>query len=331
MISKSKWLCWNDFRGRRKDYLLSGEDWDLRRKIDFQCLKGVPKWSEASHKYNLLVFPNALWMFLNLAGWVSLWFNLLLVLFSLTSDRLFEVMQLDTVHMVSLAQDGRMVASVELKEGYLDCKTNVPKAIICSCLSMPSGPWRPHVLVIRGFLVLPLQYFGVAGDVISLRPGEECPADGVVTRGSASCSEAVSWQDLLHRELRSYKSKIRQKLKREAIHKFRRFRCFIIDCQAICLSFETHTLQGYLFVPRPSLAKRVQLRSGRSIRFPRDVLFSMDMLKLHWQKIMPTPRSRRLKPRPGLFFFKNATNLSQVTYQVPTFWPGGGSPNAKNK
>ena len=32
-----------------------------------------------------------------------------------------------------------------------------------------------------------------AGDVISLRPGEECPADGVVTRGSASCSEAVPW------------------------------------------------------------------------------------------------------------------------------------------
>ena len=270
-------------------------------------------------------------MFLNLAGWVSLWFNLLLVLFSLTSDKLFEVMQLDTVHMVSLAQDGRMVASVELKEGDLDCKTNVPKAIICSCLSMPWGPWHPHVLVIRGFLVLPLQYFGVAGDVISLRPGEECPADGVVTRGSASCSEAVSWQDLLHRELRSYKSKICQKLKREAIHKFRRFRCFIIDCQAICLSFETHTLQGYLFVPRPSLAKRVQLRSGRSIRFPRDVLFSMDMLKLHWQKIMPTPRSHRLKPRPGLVFFKNATHLSQVTYQVPRFWPGGGSSNAKNK
>ena len=79
-------------------------------------------------------------MFLNLAGWVSLWFNLLLVLFSLTSDKLFEVMQLDTVHMVSLAQDGRMVASVELKEGDLDCKTNVPKAIICSCLSIPSGP-----------------------------------------------------------------------------------------------------------------------------------------------------------------------------------------------
>lgn len=68
-------------------------------------------------------------MFLNLAGWVSLWLNLLLVLFSLTSDKLFEVMQLDTVHMVSLAQDGRMVASVELKEGDLDCKTNVPKAI----------------------------------------------------------------------------------------------------------------------------------------------------------------------------------------------------------
>lgn len=294
MISKSKWLCWNDFRGRRKDYLLSGEDWDLRRKIDFQCLKGVPKWSEASYKYNLLVFPNALWMFLNLAGWVSLWLNLLLVLFSLTSDKLFEVMQLDTVHMVSLAQDGRMVASVELKEGDLDCKTNVPKAI---------GTVTPTRACHPGFLVLPLQYFGVAGDVISLRPGEECPADGVVTRGSASCSEAVPWQDLLHRELRSYKSKICQNLKREAIHKFRRFRCFISDCQAICLVFETHTLQGYLFAPRPSLAKHVQLRSGRSIRFPRDVLFSMDMLKLHWQKIMPTPRSRRLKPRPGLVFF----------------------------
>ncbi|CAK9044435.1 Probable cadmium-transporting ATPase (Cadmium-efflux ATPase) [Durusdinium trenchii] len=31
----------------------------------------------------------------------------------------------------------------------------------------------------------------LSGDVISLRPGEECPADGVVTRGSASCSEAA--------------------------------------------------------------------------------------------------------------------------------------------
>lgn len=64
---------------------------------------------------------------------------------SRVSRALRAVMQLDTVHMVSLAQDGRMVASVELKEG----------------------------------------------DVISLRPGEECPADGVVTRGSASCSEAA--------------------------------------------------------------------------------------------------------------------------------------------
>ena len=34
----------------------------------------------------------------------------------------------------------------------------------------------------------------LSGDVISLRPGEECPADGVVTRGSASCSEAVPWK-----------------------------------------------------------------------------------------------------------------------------------------
>ena len=29
------------------------------------------------------------------------------------------------------------------------------------------------------------------GDVIALRPGEECPADGVVVRGKASCSEAA--------------------------------------------------------------------------------------------------------------------------------------------
>lgn len=64
---------------------------------------------------------------------------------SRVSKALRAVMQLDTIHMVSLAQDGRMVAATELKEG----------------------------------------------DVISLRPGEECPADGVVTRGSASCSEAA--------------------------------------------------------------------------------------------------------------------------------------------
>ena len=129
----------------------------------------------------------------NLSGWVSLWFNLLLNHFLLSFDQYFEVMQLDTIHMVSLAQDGRMVASVELKEGDLDCKINVPKAIICSCLSMQSGLCHAHVLVMRVFLVLPFEcLFAVAGDVISLRPGEECPADGVVTRGSASCSEAVS-------------------------------------------------------------------------------------------------------------------------------------------
>jgi len=64
---------------------------------------------------------------------------------SRVSKALRTVMQLETIRMVSLAQDGRMVAAEELKEG----------------------------------------------DVISLRPGEECPADGVVTRGSASCSEAA--------------------------------------------------------------------------------------------------------------------------------------------
>ena len=58
---------------------------------------------------------------------------------------LSQVMQLETLQLVSLAQDGRMVAASELKEG----------------------------------------------DVIALRPGEECPVDGVVLRGKASCSEAA--------------------------------------------------------------------------------------------------------------------------------------------
>lgn len=35
-----------------------------------------------------------------------------------------EVMQLDTIHMVSLAQDGRMVAATELKEGASSADIN---------------------------------------------------------------------------------------------------------------------------------------------------------------------------------------------------------------
>jgi len=64
---------------------------------------------------------------------------------SRVSRALRSVMQLETIRMVSLAKEGKLIPASELK----------------------------------------------AGDVIALRPGEECPADGKVTRGSASCSEAA--------------------------------------------------------------------------------------------------------------------------------------------
>lgn len=135
-------------------------------------------------------------------------------------------MQLETIRMVSLAQDGRMVAAEELKEGDVSKSSShsfalwtrhraafmesspvqnmfrqsrhEPTCFFFFCAFFAVGDVRQDRLSLSSFVAdvcsrASEQY--LSGDVISLRPGEECPADGVVTRGSASCSEAVPWPD----------------------------------------------------------------------------------------------------------------------------------------